>query len=460
MASRTHRFQAPRGTRDFPPPEMAVRRHIEAAWREASTLHGFDEIEGPTFEHLDLYTAKSGPGIVSELFSFTRSGGDTTYALRAEFTPTLARMVAALGSAAPRPVKWFAIPCLFRAERPQRGRLREHVQWNVDLIGDHEPTAEAEVIATAVTALGRLGLGPADVAFRVSHRGLVQSLLTARCGVPADRIDVALLLLDRREKVPAEVFAAQAAEVGLDAAGLTVLERFAATTIPLADLVAGDPGDAGPALLPEDPETSAMLLADPGFEALRQLARHLEDAGCLDWCRLDLSIVRGLAYYTGIVFELHETGGRERAVAGGGRYDGLIELFGGPPSPAVGFGMGDVVLGLLLADRGLLPPGEDLLPRPDCFVLGDDTTDGRRKARLLATLRATGLHARRSYRSTTKVRKWLEEATRARARYAVILDADRPGICAVKDLDAGTQVEVTEEAIAETIRRGIGPGAS
>lgn len=459
MASRTHRFQAPRGTRDFPPSEMAVRRHIEAAWREASTLHGFDEIEGPTFEHLDLYTAKSGPGIVSELFSFTRAGGDTTYALRAEFTPTLARMVAALGSAAPRPVKWFAIPCLFRAERPQRGRLREHVQWNVDLIGDPEPTAEAEVIATAVTALGRLGLGPADVAFRVSHRGLVQSLLGSRCGVPADRIDAALQLLDRREKVPADVFAAQAAEVGLDASGLAVLERFAATTIPLADLITAG-ADEGAGLIPEDPETSAMLMADPGFDALRHLARHLEDAGCLDWCRLDLSIVRGLAYYTGIVFELHETGGRERAVAGGGRYDGLIELFGGPPSPAVGFGMGDVVLGLLLAERGLLPPGEELLPRPDCFVLGDDATDGRRKARLLAALRGAGLHARRSYRSTSKVRKWLEEATRARARYAVILDADRPGTCAVKDLDAGTQVEVAEDAVAETIRRGIGPGGS
>lgn len=460
MASRTHRFQAPRGTRDFPPPEMAVRRHIEAAWREASTLHGFDEIEGPTFEHLELYTAKSGPGIVSELFSFTRSGGDTTYALRAEFTPTLARMVAAMGSAAPRPVKWFAVPCLFRAERPQRGRLREHVQWNVDLIGDPDPTAEAEVIATAVTALRRLGLGPTDVAFRVSHRGLVQSLLVSRCGVPEDRIEAALHLLDRREKVPAEVFAAQAAEVGLDAEGLGVLERFAATAIPLAELAAEDGGGRVTGLLPEDAETAAVLLADPGFEALRELARHLEDAGCLDWCRLDLAIVRGLAYYTGIVFELHETGGRERAVAGGGRYDGLIELFGGPPSPAVGFGMGDVVLGLLLSDRGLLPPGEQLLPRPDCFVLGDEASQGRRKARLLASLRASGLHARRSYRSTSKVRKWLEEAAKAGARYAVILDPDRPDTCVVKDLEGGEQVDVPESAVAETIRRGIGSDAS
>jgi histidyl-tRNA synthetase len=452
MASRNQRFQAPRGTRDFAPAEMATRRHIEAAWRHASVVHGFDEIEGPTFEHVELYTAKSGPGIVSELFSFTRAGGDTAYALRAEFTPTVARMVAALGSAAPRPIKWFGVPCLFRAERPQRGRLREHVQWNVDVMGEPGPAAEAEVIATAVTALRQLGLSPDEVAFRVSHRGLAIALLRDRCGVTEEHLDAALQLLDRREKVPADVFAEQAAAIGMDPSGLSLLDRFADARIPLADVRAG----AG-AILPDDAAAAATLEADPGFATIRELAERLDEAGCLDWCRLDLSIVRGLAYYTGTVFELHETGGRERAVAGGGRYDGLVELFGGPPTPAVGFGMGDVVLGLVLGDRGRLPAGETLLPRPDCFVLGDDETVGPRKARLLARLREAGIHARRSYKATTKVRKWLEEAGKARARFAVILDADRPDTCAVKDLDSGTQTDVPDTELVAVLR-GAAPG--
>ncbi len=452
MASHAQRFQAPRGTRDFPPPQMAVRRHVEAAWRHASVVHGFEEVEGPTFEHVELYTTKSGPGIVSELFTFTRAGGDTTYALRAEFTPTLARMVAALGTAAPRPVKWFSVPCLFRAERPQRGRLREHVQWNVDVVGEPGPAAEAEVIATAVTALRRLGLGPDALAFRVSHRGLAAALLEARCGVDADRLDAALQLLDRREKVPAEVFAEQAADVGMDPAGLALLDRFAGTRIPLADV-----RDGGAALLPDDADSAALLESAPGFDELRELAGRLGDAGVLDWCRLDLSIVRGLAYYTGIVFEVHETGGRERAVAGGGRYDGLVELFGGPPSPAVGFGMGDVVLGLVLADRGLLPAAEELVPAPDCFVLGDDAAVGSRKERLLAALREAGVHARRSYRATTKVRKWLEEAAKARARLAVIVDGDRPDVVAVKDLATGEQREVPEAELVAAVLASAEP---
>ena len=149
-------FQSPKGTRDFFPPDLAALHHIETAWRIASINAGFDEIEGPTFEHLDLYTVKSGEGIVSELFSFKRSGGDVDYALRPEFTPTLARMAAAKGRSLTLPTKWFGIPSHFRAERPQRGRLREFKQWNVDLLGVDKPSADAEVIATAIRALEEL----------------------------------------------------------------------------------------------------------------------------------------------------------------------------------------------------------------------------------------------------------------------------------------------------------------
>lgn len=453
MAPRSHRYQAPKGTRDFDPRTMAVRRHIESAWRRAATCHGFDEVDGPMFEHVELYTAKSGEGIVSELFTFTRAGGDTDYALRAEFTPTAARMVAGLGSAAPRPVKWFSMPSLFRAERPQRGRLREHIQWNVDVFGTEDPSAEAEVIATAAAALRDLGLGPDTVRFRVSHRELAADLLRGPGGVDDENLAAAFALLDRREKLPREVFAEQAAAIGLDPAGLDVLDRFATSSIGL-DALADDTALA--AALGDDEQAMALLSEGAGARDLRDLATHLDRAGVLDWCRLDLSIVRGLAYYTGIVFELHENGGGERAMAGGGRYDGLVELFGGPPTAAVGFGMGDVVLGLVLGDRGLLPAEDERLPRPDAFVLGDEATVAERKARLIAALRGTGLHIRRSYKATTKTRKWLEEATKARARFAVILDPERPERAAVKNLDTGEQLDVPDVEVAGILERGAG----
>ena len=216
--------QGPKGTRDFYPDLMAVRRHVESAWRRASVDCGFDEIEGPTYEHLSLYTAKSGPGIVNELFSFRRAGGDDDYALRPEFTPTLARMVAAKAGSLPLPVKWFAIPVHFRAERQQRGRLREFVQWNVDLLGTEGAAADAEVIGCAVLALERLGLKPTDVRVRLSHRGAVGAALAA-AGVPVERTGEAFELLDRRDKMAPEEFTQRAAALGLGGDALARLDR-------------------------------------------------------------------------------------------------------------------------------------------------------------------------------------------------------------------------------------------
>ena len=153
---------------------MARLRYIQDAWRRTSINHGFDEIDGPTFEHLDLYTVKSGEGIVSELFSFERFGGEKTFALRPEFTPTLARMYAAKAASLPKPTKWFWQQNCYRAERPQRGRLREFCQWNCDIIGDDSPAADAECIACCVGVLESLGLTPRDVRIRISHRAIVE----------------------------------------------------------------------------------------------------------------------------------------------------------------------------------------------------------------------------------------------------------------------------------------------
>ncbi len=430
-------FQAPKGTRDFYPDAMAVRRHIERAWRTAATNHGFDEIEGPTYEHLELYTVKSGEGIVSELFSFRRSGGDTDYALRPEFTPTLARMAAARGASLPTPTKWFAIPVLFRAERPQRGRLREHVQWNVDLIGDDSPAADAEIIAAALAGLARLGLTSEVVKVRVSHREVVSGVLTG-LGLAPDQLPAAFDLLDRRDKLPAEVFAEKTAALGFSEDARARFDAFARQTVGRSDFarVAAETG-----------------VSSDAFGALEALDDELRAVGLADWITYDFGIVRGLAYYTGTVFEIHETTGKERAVAGGGRYDQLIELLGGPSLPACGFGMGDVVLGLVLADHGLLDAGE-MSPRPDVFVINARDEPPREHLRpIVAALRADGLHVRHSYRATKNVGKLLSEAKKAHARLAVILGRELDeGRIVIKDLDGGEQSECGAGDLADELR--------
>jgi len=440
MAS-SPKFQAPKGTRDFFPPEMAVRRHIESAWRSASIDCGFDEIEGPMFEHLELYTVKSGQAIVNELFSFRRAGGENDYALRPEFTPTLARMAAAKGASLALPTKWFAIPVHFRAERPQRGRLREFVQWNVDLIGPPSAESDAEVIGCAILALERLGLGADAVRVKLSHRGAVAAALRA-LGVPDASMAGAFELLDRRDKLPPDEFAQRAAALGLPPAALARFNELARTRVPLSNGIDG--------------VVAALGVPASDVAELAALVSVLEAMDLAPWCEFDLGIVRGLAYYTGVVFEIHEASGAERAIAGGGRYDGLIELFGGPSLGAVGFGMGDVVLGLVLADRGLLAPDRavELLPRPDCFFISADPALDPIMHRLRSTLRRAGLHARHSAKASRNVGKLLGDAAKCRARFACIVGAEAPdGQVALKDMATGEQRMVAAAELASLVAR-------
>jgi histidyl-tRNA synthetase len=434
------KFQSPKGTRDFYPAEMAVRRRIEAAWRDASVAFGFDEIDGPTFEHLELYTAKSGEGIVNELFSFRRAGGSDDYALRPEFTPTLARMAAARAAQLPVPIKWFAVPNFFRAERPQRGRLREFYQWNVDLLGAEGPAIDAEVIGVAVAALARLGLKHTDVRVKISHRVAAAKLVRA-LGVAEESVAGAFELLDRRDKMPPEEFTKRAAALGLAGDALARFESAVRTRVQVGE-------DLGVL-------ASAAGIAAEELGELAALRDALVAADLASWCEFDLGIVRGLAYYTGTVFEIHEASGGERAIAGGGRYDGLVELFGGPKTPAMGFGMGDVVLGLVLADRGLLPKdGSELLPRPDAFVVsaGEPAADAE-LPRLVARLRADGFHVRHSYKATRNVGKLLADASKQRARFAVILGAElAEGRAMLKDLASGEQRPVVLAELSNLLR--------
>lgn len=457
----SHSFQAPKGTRDFYPADMLRRRYIEKMWRDASVRHGFDEIDGPTFEHTELYTVKSGEGIVSEIFGVfsgkdeeqrgSVAEGRAPFALRPEFTPTLARMYAAKAGSLSKPTKWFWQQACYRAERPQRGRLREFLQWNCDLIGDASPDADAEIIACCVGLLESAGLKPGDVRVRFNHRRVLTELLT-RLGVGEEHMASAFVLLDRREKLSDADLEAMAFEFGLtDGDFIAFLKRPRGRST-LEQLLEDVPGGSG--------GSNLDLVA-----LLRATESSLRAAGVAEWCEIDFNIVRGLAYYTGMVFEVHEASGAERAIAGGGRYDNLIQTFGGPATPAVGFGMGDVVLSLVLQDRGLLPEGKALLEklsaapaslRPDAFVIsnGQPESDAAVKP-LVAELRKRGLHARHTYKATKNIGKLLQDASGCSARFAVIVESGAEAT--VKDLDSGMQQKVP---IAEVVARVSGARGS
>jgi len=427
------KIQSPKGTRDFYPADLAWHRYVLDAWRRVSVRNGFEQVDGPIFEKLDLYKVKSGEGIVSELFSFRRANGSTDFAIRPEFTPTLARMVAARANALPRPIKWFCTPNFCRAERPQRGRLREFWQWNIDLLGLDDVVADAEVIFTAVDLLAELGLRSDLVKVKISHRETVRQILL-KMGVPSDRMLDAFDLLDRRDKMSAEAFAEGAAKLGLSADKVQRFEETCRMKYPAGRLAS----------------LAKLLGSDEALADLQALDEQLHGFGIAEWCEYDLGIVRGLAYYTDTVFEIHEVSGAERAIAGGGRYDKLVELFGGPSMPAVGFGMGDVVLSNVLIDKGLVP--EDVMPRPDVYLVAATDRGATFTPGFAAKLRRAGLHARFSYRTTRNVGKLMKEVSSSGARYALIADdSAAEGTVELKDMASGEQAAVSIEDVATRV---------
>jgi histidyl-tRNA synthetase len=334
----TSSFSRLPGFRDFVPGDLAFRSHVFDAWRRVARRYGFQEYDGPPLEPLDLYVEKSGEEIVGQLYNFTDKG-DRSVALRPEMTPSLARILGERSRALAKPIRWFTIPQLFRYERQQRGRLREHFQWNVDIVGEEGVTADAEVLAVAIDALRELGLGEEDFRARVSDRRLLSAVLRA-AGVPGDRVADAFSIIDKIERESeARTRERLVAEIGLEEEAVErVLSLFGRTGLEAVEAAFGDQAEVAEEL-----------------ERLVAYVDTLNAMGLGGFVEVDLSIVRGLAYYTGIVFELFDRKGELRAICGGGRYDRLLELVGGDPMPAVGFGMGDVVLGELLRERGLAP---------------------------------------------------------------------------------------------------------
>ena len=425
------------GFRDFYPDDLALRNHIFATWRAVATRYGFEEYDGPPLEPLELYTAKSGAEIEQQLYAFEDKGGRKV-SLRPEMTPTLARMVAARANGLRKPIRWFSIPQLFRYERQQRGRLREHFQLNCDLIGEPGPLGDAEIIALAIDIMRALGLTARDVRVRLSDRRLLSALLR-RGGVPEACLADAYQAVDKLERARREDVTAQLGGAGLDQTAVETVFRVAG----LRGLAAVD-AELSRAKAPDPALESAE-----GLEAVRRVVAALDAMGVGEFVEVDLSIVRGLAYYTGTVFELFDTGRTLRAICGGGRYDNLLSALGGVDLPALGFGMGDVVLSELLKERGLTTVATTGL---DVFLAAVTTDDQPDLLALAHELRDAGLRVEYSL-GVSSVRKQLELADARRSRYAVVLGPDERarGEVILRDLEAKAQRAVAREAVVAEI---------
>ncbi len=329
----------PRGTRDFYPEDLRLRSWLFDCFRSTALRFGFEEVDAPIVEHAELYLRKAGEEIVDQLYHFQLH--DRHLALRPEFTPSIARMVIARQGALRLPLRWFSIPQCWRYERTTRGRRREHYQWNMDVWGEPDVTAEAELIAAIFAALDAMGLAPGDVRMRLNHRALLEESLTA--GVLAGRAEAfapLCVIVDKLGKIGRDAVMEQL----VDAAGAVRLSRADAEHV-VAQLEAKGLDEAA-RLAGKD---------SPALAQLRRLFGLLDAYGVADRVAFDASVVRGLAYYTGVVFEAFDSAGELRAVCGGGRYDHLLETLGGRPLPAVGFGFGDAVIAELLEARGKLP---------------------------------------------------------------------------------------------------------
>jgi histidyl-tRNA synthetase len=370
------------GFRDFYPEQLAERAHVTSAWREVARRYAFMEYDGPPLEPLDLYTAKSGDEIVGQLYNFTDKGGREV-ALRPEMTPTFARMVSARANSLRKPTRWFSIPQLFRYERQQKGRLREHYQLNVDIVGEPSIAADAELVACAIDICRELKLTSSEVVVRVSDRRVMQGYLQA-LGIAESAFGGVVAVTDKLARQPRAVSAEKLAALLLTESQVDAILAISSATLDTVEHAMRD--------------TSV-----PGVEhvhALRDFFAYVDELvpGGAEWLQFDLSIVRGLAYYTGVVFELFDRSGEFRAICGGGRYDNLLGAIGGTPLPALGFGMGDVVLTELLRARKLLPPAE---PAIDYWITADEDVSLTRIMAEAARLRREGFSAEYALRKQT-----------------------------------------------------------
>ena len=398
------------GFRDFYPEPLPqsdlwsadARQYIFDKWRLMARRYGFREYDGPPLEPLELFTTKSGTEIVGQLYNF-KDKGERDVALRPEMTPTLARMVAAYERSYKKPIKWFALPQLFRYERQQKGRLREHFQFNADLIGEADPAADAELIALLIDTLASFGLTEKDFVIRLSSRNAWHDFFFQHHGDPAREHEF-YQAIDKLEREDPQIN-----DQELSSLGFSLVEV-------LAFIKDGKP------------TTELQVIVD-----------NLSARGLADYVKVDYGVIRGLAYYTGIVFEAFDRKGELRAIAGGGRYDNLIKLISGGKVdlPALGFGMGDVVLLELLKARDLLPRFDAAL---DAFCLIEDETLRADSLKLIQNLRSAGLAVDYSL-TPAKSDKQFKRAQELKAVHTIKLERGPSGELSAKIKNLKTREE-------------------
>ncbi len=410
---------APRGTRDFYPDDMRFRNWLFGQFREVARLYAFEEYDAPVVEHEALYVRKAGEEITEQLYTFVDKS-DRKLALRPEMTPSLARLVLQKGGSLSLPIRWFSLPQCWRYERTTRGRKREHYQWNMDIFGVDDVSAEVELLSAIKTFFERVGLSAGDVGLRVSSRKVIEAIMT-KLKVPADKLAPVCVIVDKMAKVPRETIEEDLAKLGVSKTVIDAL--IACTTVKNLRALSEQLGS--------------------GSEAVVELTRLFElgaSYGLEPWLELDTSIVRGLAYYTGVVFEGFDRGATLRAICGGGRYDKLLSTFGGADIPACGFGFGDVVIAELLSDKRKLPAlARDV--NDIVFAMGEAE---RSVAMQIAD------HLRKQARSVEVVldarkTKWVfKHADAVAANRVLILGSDElaAGVVTVRDMKAGNEAKV------------------
>ena len=412
--------QGVRGTRDFYPEDMRLRNWLFDNFINASLLHGFEEYDAPVLEYEELYTRKQGEEITQQLYSF-QDKGNRKVALRPEMTPSLARMVMARAGGLPMPIKWFSIPQCWRYERTQRGRGREHYQWNVDIWGTTEISADAELISVLVTFFEGIGLTSKDIVIRVSSRKVLEEVLGS-LGLEGDIFAQTCIIVDKMDKLSSDVIEDQLSDLGHDSKVVTTIQ---------AVLGIKDMNSLQKALKDESVAVSELNLL---FDAI-------DSYGISEWVEFDASIVRGLAYYTGAVFEAHDRTGEFRAICGGGRYDKLLSTLGGKDLPATGFGFGDMVIMELLAEKDLIP---ELVSDIDDIVIPLNSDLRNAAVMVAASLRNSGRTV--DLVLEDKKMKWgFKHAERIGAARLVLLAPDEWSrkMVKIKDLDTGEESEIS-----------------
>ncbi len=409
------------GFRDFYPEPLPhkdvwsadARQYIFGRWRETARRYGFREYDGPPLEPLELFTTKSGDEIVGQLYNFKDKGG-REIALRPEMTPTLARMVAAHERNYKKPIKWFAVPQLFRYERQQKGRLREHFQFNADIFGEQDAAADAELIALLIDTLRSFGLTTDDFVIRLSSRNAWNDYFTNHGGKPGQEYDF-FQIIDKLERTSPEESQQKLAALGFAFDDVNAFINSGAPTVELASIIG-----------------------------------NLTARGMGDFVKVDYHVIRGLAYYTGPVFEAFDRKGEFRAIAGGGRYDNLVKLISGGKVnlPALGFGMGDVVLLELLKARGLLPQFDAGV---DVVVLIEDETLRPLSLKLVQDLRAAGRVVEYAL-TPTKPDKQFKRAQELKAAYTARLEPD--GNVKIRNLKTREEKSVAAEVVAQAMAQG------